>query len=104
MKKKLIAIIIITILAILSGIFIIPKLIFGNINHKELKEDMKSIKEYQKITNAVKQNTPYGSLDIYKGKGYKVKVYRGGEVVDYIITVKNKEIWRFSKFYPETTR
>ena len=104
-NKKIIVTLIICfclLVIIISSIIAFNYLI--TVNYKYLNEDKKSIKEHTQIIHAKLINSNNNAVRIYKGEGYTIKEYQGGDVVDYQIFIKNKKIWDYSKVYPETAR
>ena len=104
MKKKIIIIISIILVLIICVFFVVPRLFLGKINYKAMNEDMRSIKKNQTIKNAKLVDKKHGASRTYKGDGYLIKEFYGGEVIEYVIYVNNKEIWHYSKVYPLEAR
>ncbi len=104
MKKRIIVTLIAILAIIIITFLIVLGLFFHGVNYNELREDMKSIKKQQNIIHAIPVNSSNVSKKTYKGKGYIIKIQYGGEIHEYKIYIKNKEIWHYSKIYPETVR
>lgn len=74
------------------------------VDYKELEEDKTSIMESGYVTNAkLKDDSSGTAIREYKGKGYTVKEYQGGEIKTYKIFIGDKLEWEYSKHYPLTT-
>ena len=92
LKKFFNFIIILSALLLLTNITLY--IINGDVNYKDLNQDITYIKKTGTIKNAIKNKKENKK---YNGHGYYIIVSKKKEKTNYKVYIKNKSIWEYNK-------